>query len=125
MSERSLGPSETGSASAADAGIGGDTVLAPLVVVTGASSGIGLELARVFAEKGFDLLLCAEDSKIDDAVDELATGTPGRRSDGGSSTRTFSYWRPQPGWASTAASANEYSSAWMPNSPKLMTKAGF
>lgn len=32
----------------------------PLAVVTGASSGIGLELAKVFAEEGFDLLVCAD-----------------------------------------------------------------
>lgn len=30
-----------------------------LAVVTGASSGIGLELAKVFAEEGFDLLIAA------------------------------------------------------------------
>lgn len=36
----------------------------PLAVVTGASSGIGLELARVFAEEGFDLLVAAEDDAI-------------------------------------------------------------
>lgn len=33
----------------------------PLAVVTGASSGIGLELAQILAENGFDLLLTAED----------------------------------------------------------------
>src|SRR3954451_9375104 len=33
----------------------------PLAVITGASSGIGYELARVFAENGFDLLINAED----------------------------------------------------------------
>ena len=32
----------------------------PLAVVTGASSGIGLELARQFAEHDFDLLIAAE-----------------------------------------------------------------
>jgi len=30
-------------------------------VVTGASSGIGYELARQFAEHGYDLLIAAED----------------------------------------------------------------
>ena len=36
----------------------------PLAVVTGASSGIGFELAKVFAKKGFDLLVAAEDLGI-------------------------------------------------------------
>jgi short-subunit dehydrogenase len=33
----------------------------PVAVVTGASSGIGLELAKVLADNGFDLVLAAED----------------------------------------------------------------
>jgi NAD(P)-dependent dehydrogenase (short-subunit alcohol dehydrogenase family) len=32
----------------------------PLTVITGASSSIGLELARVFGENGHDLLVCSE-----------------------------------------------------------------
>src|SRR3954463_4358380 len=36
----------------------------PMAVVTGASSGIGLELAKQFAEHGFDLLVCAEDPGV-------------------------------------------------------------
>jgi NADP-dependent 3-hydroxy acid dehydrogenase YdfG len=47
----------------------------PLAVVTGASSGIGYELARQFAENGFDLLVTAEDERIDEAAQSLeATG---------------------------------------------------
>jgi short-subunit dehydrogenase len=47
----------------------------PLALVTGASSGIGLELARQFAENGFDLLVNAEDPGIEQAAAELrATG---------------------------------------------------
>jgi short-subunit dehydrogenase len=42
-----------------------------LAVVTGASSGIGRELARQFAEHDFDLVLAAEDAAIDDAAAEL------------------------------------------------------
>ena len=40
----------------------------PLAVVTGASSGIGYELARIFAENGFDLVVAAEDIGIFDAA---------------------------------------------------------
>src|SRR3954467_6407543 len=43
----------------------------PLALVTGASSGIGLELAKQFAENGFDLLINAEDSRLDAAVPAL------------------------------------------------------
>ncbi|MGK5684223.1 SDR family NAD(P)-dependent oxidoreductase [Actinoplanes sp. URMC 104] len=40
-------------------------------VVTGASSGIGYELARQFAEHGYDLLICAEDAEISQAAVNL------------------------------------------------------
>lgn len=43
----------------------------PLAVVTGASSGIGLELARQFARNGFDLLITAEDGGLGDAARSL------------------------------------------------------
>lgn len=42
-----------------------------LAVVTGASSGIGYELAKVFAANGFDLLVVAEDSGIINAAIEF------------------------------------------------------
>ena len=44
----------------------------PLAVVTGASSGIGYELARQFATNGFDLIVAAEDDKINDVATEFA-----------------------------------------------------
>ena len=48
----------------------------PLALVTGASSGIGLELAKQFADDGFDLLITAEDSRLDTATNTLsAAGT--------------------------------------------------
>jgi len=40
----------------------------PLGVVTGASSGIGFELARQFAEHDFDLLITAEDAELAEAA---------------------------------------------------------
>ena len=40
----------------------------PLAVVTGASSGIGYELAKQFAQNGFDLLVTATDSNINEAA---------------------------------------------------------
>ena len=54
-----------------------------LAVVTGASSGIGFELARQFAEHGFDLIVVAEDEGITEAAAELRdlrVLTPARRS---------------------------------------------
>jgi uncharacterized protein len=48
----------------------------PLAVVTGASSGIGLELAREFARHNYDLLIAAENAGIERAADEIrALGT--------------------------------------------------
>jgi short-subunit dehydrogenase len=44
----------------------------PLAVVTGASAGIGIELAAQFADNGFDLVIAAED----DAIHTAATRMP-------------------------------------------------
>jgi len=43
----------------------------PLAVVTGASSGIGLELAKLFAAAGFDLVVAAEDDHIHAVADGI------------------------------------------------------
>ena len=43
----------------------------PLAVVTGASSGIGYELAKQFAENGFDLLIASGSDAIRQAAQEL------------------------------------------------------
>jgi short-subunit dehydrogenase len=40
----------------------------PLAVVTGASAGIGYELAKCCAQNGFDLVVCADEPAIDDAA---------------------------------------------------------
>src|SRR3954453_13635294 len=39
----------------------------PFAVVTGASTGIGRELARQCAANGFDLLICADEDQINEA----------------------------------------------------------
>src|SRR4051812_31090301 len=44
----------------------------PFAVVTGASSGIGYELAREFAEHGFDLLVVADGEGITSAAERLS-----------------------------------------------------
>jgi uncharacterized protein len=50
-----------------------DTTLnRPLAVVTGASSGIGFELAKQFAQNGFDLVVAAESEEIDTAAQSFA-----------------------------------------------------
>jgi len=49
------------------------TTTKPVAVVTGASSGIGLELAREFAEHGYDLVIAAEDDELETAAEELRT----------------------------------------------------
>ncbi|MEU6173112.1 SDR family NAD(P)-dependent oxidoreductase [Streptantibioticus parmotrematis] len=47
----------------------------PLALVTGASRGIGYELAKQFADHGFDVMVNAEDAAIGDAAETLrATG---------------------------------------------------
>src|SRR5438270_7256985 len=40
-------------------------------VVTGASSGIGLELAKQFAQNGFDVLIAADSDRVISAVSEI------------------------------------------------------
>jgi uncharacterized protein len=40
----------------------------PLAVVTGASAGIGYELAKLCAQNGYDLVIAADQAKIDDAA---------------------------------------------------------
>jgi short-subunit dehydrogenase len=56
-------------------GLGGkmsSTTKRPFAVVTGATSGIGLELARQFAEHGFDLLITGR-KELDEAKAALSS----------------------------------------------------
>lgn len=46
-------------------------VAKPLAVVTGASTGIGLELARIAAMRGYDLVIAADEPSIEQAAQEL------------------------------------------------------
>ena len=43
----------------------------PFAIVTGASSGIGYELAKCCAEHGFDLLIAADQSAINQAAQDF------------------------------------------------------
>jgi uncharacterized protein len=43
----------------------------PLAIVTGASTGIGYELARICAERDFDLVIAADEPAINDAAQTL------------------------------------------------------
>ena len=47
----------------------------PFAVVTGASAGIGYELAKQCIAGGYDLLICAEDAKIHDCAASLGNAT--------------------------------------------------
>lgn len=46
----------------------------PFGIVTGASSGIGLHLAKELAKRGYDLLVSAEDGMLGEAADALRAG---------------------------------------------------
>jgi len=47
------------------------TAARPLAVVTGASTGIGFELAKICGQNGFDLLIAADEPAIQDAAAQL------------------------------------------------------
>jgi len=49
-----------------------ETTPRPLALVTGASSGIGLELARQFVQNGFDVVINAEDAELAAAESSLS-----------------------------------------------------
>jgi short-subunit dehydrogenase len=49
----------------------------PLAVVTGASSGIGLELARIASKEGYDVVIVARDHGIDDVASTLNAASGG------------------------------------------------
>ncbi|WP_148575086.1 SDR family NAD(P)-dependent oxidoreductase [Nocardioides caldifontis] len=51
---------------------------APLAVVTGGSSGIGLSLARGLLRRGHDVVVAAEDSELATATEELRAGAGDR-----------------------------------------------
>jgi NAD(P)-dependent dehydrogenase (short-subunit alcohol dehydrogenase family) len=44
-----------------------------LALVTGSSSGIGFELAKLFADDWYDMVVAAEDDAIHASADKLAT----------------------------------------------------
>jgi short-subunit dehydrogenase len=46
----------------------------PLAIVTGASTGIGFELAMRCAKEGYDLLVAADEPEIEQAANSLRNG---------------------------------------------------
>ena len=50
------------------------TAIRPLAVVTGASSGIGYELAKLFVENNYDLVIAADQPSIVEAADAFRRG---------------------------------------------------
>ncbi len=48
-----------------------DSSARPFAVVTGASTGIGFHLARIFAKNGFDVLITAEEARLSDAARDI------------------------------------------------------
>jgi short-subunit dehydrogenase len=54
--------------------------MAKVILITGASSGLGAEMARQFAALGYDLALCARrTSKLEELKAEIAASQPGAR----------------------------------------------
>ena len=57
------------------------------ILITGASSGLGAEMARQFAARGHDLALCARRTdKLEALREEILAADPGRRSSSARST---------------------------------------
>lgn len=57
------------------------TAARPFAVVTGASTGIGLELARQFVAGGFDVLVAAEDDRVHGVPAQLTRDAGGARAE--------------------------------------------
>ena len=51
-----------------------DATSRPFAIVTGASTGIGLELAKRCAKEGYDLLIAADEPEIEQAAASLRRG---------------------------------------------------
>jgi len=53
--------------------------LGKVVIVTGAASGIGLDLAHLCAQNHYDLIIAADDASVFDAAEALARLSPAER----------------------------------------------
>ena len=52
-----------------------DSSTRPFAVITGASRGIGFEIARLLAADGYDLMIASEDAELEGAREELSRST--------------------------------------------------
>ncbi|MBF5080047.1 SDR family NAD(P)-dependent oxidoreductase (plasmid) [Paracoccus marcusii] len=66
-----------------------------LAVITGASTGIGYELAKIAAQDGYNLVICADEAEIEDAAHrlrQLGTTVEAVRADLGTEHGVSSLW---------------------------------
>jgi NAD(P)-dependent dehydrogenase (short-subunit alcohol dehydrogenase family) len=97
----------------------------PLAIITGASSGIGYELAKNCAENGLDLMIAADEPEIHNAADMLRrTGAEVERSKPISRRRKALTSSTPPGAGGTARRRELPGRTWpgdrLPNRPGLL-----
>ena len=97
----------------------------PLAIVTGASSGIGYELAKCCAEQGFDLLIAADQPTIYQAAQEFRAPGGGRRGRPCHAGRRRTLYAAAKGRPVEALLANAAGTAWgTPSSTRISRPCG-
>jgi NAD(P)-dependent dehydrogenase (short-subunit alcohol dehydrogenase family) len=101
-----------------------------IVVVTGASSGLGAEMARQFADRGWDLALCARRTDPLDALADEVRSATGRRvetaaldvTDPGAVAAVFGRFDEAFGGGPATASSPRWPSTTAPSSSRVCTR---